>query len=97
MLLYEPSVHQPKVIVQEKEAMPSDGVTTEEIQAQVEAEVAYHDADAGIVAGLPLIKNPTLVITSSNDMTNPPSNQVSAFNMPEIPKSSELRYAGCSG
>ena len=67
--------------------MPSDGVTPEEIQEQVEAEVAYHAADAGIVAGLPLIKNPTLVITSSNDMTNPPSNQVRALCMPEIPNS----------
>ena len=57
--------------------MPADGVTPEEIQAQVAAEVAYHAADAGIVAGLPLIKNPTLVITSSSDLTNPPSNQAS--------------------
>lgn len=65
--------------------MPLDGVTAEEIQAQVEAEVAYHAADAGIVAGLPLIKNPTLVITSSNDLTNPPSNQASTPYMPEYP------------
>ena len=63
--------------------MPVDGVTSEEIQAQVEAEVAYHAADAGIVASLPLIKNPTLVITSSNDLTNPPSNQVSSLLFPK--------------
>ena len=70
-------------MLQEKEAMPADGVTSEEIQAQVEAEVAYHAADAGIVAGLPLIKNPTLVITSSNDLTHPPLNQASSLHMPK--------------
>ena len=57
--------------------MPVDGVTAEQIQAQVAAEVAYHTADAGIVSSLALIKNPTLVITSSNDLTNPPSNEAS--------------------
>lgn len=62
--------------------MPVDSVTAQEIQTQVDAEVAYHAADAGIVASLPLIKNPTLVITSTNDLTNPPSNQAS----PACPK-----------
>jgi len=57
--------------------MPADGVTAEQIQAQVAAEVAYHAAVAGIMSSLPLIKNPTLVITSSNDLTNPPSNEAS--------------------
>ena len=72
---------QPQILsIQEKEAMPVDNVTPEEIQAQVDAEAAYHATGAGIVAELPLVKNPTLVITSSNDLTNPPSNEASSLS-----------------
>jgi predicted alpha/beta-fold hydrolase len=65
--------------VQEKQAMPQDDVTAEQVRAQVEAEVEYHKAQNSIVAILPRIKNPTLVITSSNDLTNPPSNEVGCY------------------
>jgi len=69
--------------------MPADGVTAEQIQAQVAAEVAYHAADAGVVSSLLLIKNPTLVITSSNDLTNPPSNEASRLS--QRPKHAEMK------
>ena len=59
--------------------MPQDDITAEEVRTQVEAEVEYHKAQNSIVAILPRIKNPTLVITSSNDLTNPPSNEVGFY------------------
>ena len=59
--------------------MPQDDITAGEVKAQVEAEVEYRKAQNSIVAILPRIKNPTLVITSSNDLTNPPSNEVGCY------------------
>lgn len=55
--------------------MPVDTPDVSEIRAQVAAEVEYHKDD-GIVPLLPSITNPTLVLTASEDITNPPSNQV---------------------
>lgn len=57
--------------------MPIDPATGDQIRAQVAAELAYHVGD-GIVPMLPSIKNPTLIITASNDLTNPPANQARA-------------------
>lgn len=55
--------------------MPPDRVELGEIQAQLAAEAAYQ-AGQGIVPLLPQIRTPLLVITATNDMTNPPSNEV---------------------
>ena len=63
--------------------MPPDAADVGAIRAQLEAEQAYQDG-VGIVPVLPTIRNPTLVVTATNDMTNPPSNQVcvnSCFNI----------------
>ena len=60
---------------QERSVMPKDPADVGSIKEQLEAEQAYQDGQ-GIVPLLPTIHNPTLVITATNDMTNPPSNQV---------------------
>jgi predicted alpha/beta-fold hydrolase len=54
--------------------MPGDPITGDELGAQVAAEEAYHVGN-GIVPLLPSVKNPTLIVTASNDLINPPSNQ----------------------
>lgn len=55
--------------------MPDDEVTVSEIKEQVWAEQEYHKGD-GLVPFLPGVTNPTLILTASEDITNPPSNQV---------------------
>ncbi len=79
--------------------MPSDGVTAEEIQAQVEAEVAYHTLlTLALWQASRSSRIPTLVITSSNDLTNPPSNQASSLlhaqKHLEAAEASEVHHAG---
>ena len=51
-----------------------DPPTGAQINEQVAAEQAYHIGD-GIVPLLPGVKNPALIITASDDLINPPSNQ----------------------
>ncbi len=54
--------------------MPPDKADVGAIKQQLEAEQAYQDGQ-GIVPLLPTIRNPTLAVTATNDMTNPPSNE----------------------
>ena len=54
--------------------MPPDPADVGSIKQQLEAEQAYQDG-AGIVPLLPTIRNPTLAVTATNDMTNPASNE----------------------
>ena len=55
--------------------MPPDRADVGSIKEQLYAEQAYQDGQ-GIVPLLLTIHNPTLVITATNDQTNPPSNEV---------------------
>ncbi len=72
--------------------MPVDVPEVSEIRAQVAAEVEYHKGD-GIVPLLPRVTNPTLVVTASEDITNPPSNQVSITLKTKLAQNSETGMA----
>lgn len=77
------------------------------MQAQLDAEAAYQ-AGQGLMPYLGNLRNPLLVITATNDMVNPPSDQacpccsslVCCCSMPAAAKNAgmpEMLHAGCWG
>jgi pimeloyl-ACP methyl ester carboxylesterase len=67
-------------------------VTLPELAAQLAAEQAFQQGE-GLVPLLHTITNPLLVVTATNDMTNPPSDQVAI--MENAPDAVLVTFDGC--